>query len=285
MVGLVLVTFLTGDLLLREGVEPNPGPEGKENARTVQTRLTASGSRPPSGGTERRGSASQAPPEPTLADLMNKLINMDISMNDQFEQVRSDFQYMRAEVSSLQNEVQAFKEKVDALESENDSIKDTNKRLLERVSDLENHVDDLEGRSRRNNILVHGLDKEDGEDGESLELRLRELFTDKLELADDIQMDRVHRLGNKPKAPIIARLTFYKDKVTVMKAKHNLKGSDFFIGDDFSKGVREKRKLLSPYLKEMKEKGKKASLFYDHIIMDGKRYFLKPDGQSIVEKT
>jgi hypothetical protein len=98
-------------------------------------------------------------------------------------------------------------------------------------------------------------------------------------------MDRVHRLGSKQKAPIIARCTFFKDKVCVMKAKQKLKGTDYFIGEDFSKGVREKRKLLSPFLKEMRQGGKKATLVHDHIVQDGKRYFLSADGQGVVERS
>lgn len=289
MVGLVLATFLTSDLLLRAGIESNPGPtEGRENSgRTVQTRLTAAaGTRSASCGGERRGSAGHHPhpQDPSLGDVMAKLSSMQSSINDQFDQVRGDFQHMRAEVISLQEEVQDYKERVEGLERENGDIKETNEMLLERVSRLEGQVDDLEGRSRRNNIIVHGLDKREGESGEDLEAQLQELFTDTLELAEDVPMDRVHRLGSKPNAPIIARCTYFKDKVTVMKNKSKLQGSEVFIGEDFSRGVRQKRKLLSPFLKAMREGNKKASLVHDHIVQDGRKFFLSADGKSVVER-
>ena len=34
---------------------------------------------------------------------------------------------------------------------------------------------------------------------------VRDLITDKLELADDIEFDRVHRLSGKPNSPVVAR--------------------------------------------------------------------------------
>jgi exosome complex exonuclease DIS3/RRP44 len=283
-VGLVLSIFLTSDLLLRVGnVETNPGPvEGREGARSVQTRLTAAaGGRAASSGAERRASTTK---EPTLGDLMAKLTSMETSMHTNFGQVREDFQEMKNEVIRLSKEVQNCKEKVDDLEKENEDLQNTNKNLLDRVDKLESLVDDLEGRSRRNNILVHGLTKEEEETQESMELRLRELFTDKLDLVQDIEMDRVHRLGSKDNSPIIARCTFYKDKVSIMKAKAKLKGSDIFVGEDFSRGVREKRKKLSPFLKDIRQEDKTARLVHDHIVVGGRKLFLDSDEKGLVER-
>jgi chromosome segregation ATPase len=288
-VGLVLVMFLTSDLLLRGGnIETNPGPvEGKEGPRTVQTRLSASGGKAASSssGADRRASNnSKAATEPTLGDLMVKLSAMDSSMNANFEQVRDDLHQMRAEVVNLQKEVQECKERVSEVEHENEGLKQRNDMLQNQVNRLENQVDDLEGRSRRNNILVHGLDKVEGETQESIELRLKELFTDQMDMTQDIEFDRVHRLGSKKNSPIIARCTFYKDKVAIMKAKKKLKGSDIFVGDDFSKGVREKRKKLSRFLKDIRQEDKSAKLVHDHIVVEGKRYFLDSDEQGLVER-
>ena len=67
------------------------------------------------------------------------------------------------------------------------------------------------------------------------------MMTDKLELSDTIQVDRVNRLNAKPNSPIVARCTFYKDKENIMKEKWKLKGSSVFIGDDFSAKVRGKK--------------------------------------------
>ena len=122
LVGLVLVTFLTSDLLLRAGnVETNPGPsDGKEGSRTVQTRLTAAGGRTGSSSGDRRTSASgKAATEPTLGDLMCKLTSMDSSMHNNFDQVREELREMRTEVGQLQREVQECQDRVNDMEREN----------------------------------------------------------------------------------------------------------------------------------------------------------------------
>ena len=55
---------------------------------------------------------------------------------------------------------------------------------------------------------------------------MRDLITDKLELADDIEFDRVHRLSGKPNSPVVARCCFYKHKEKIMKERSKLKGSN-----------------------------------------------------------
>jgi DNA repair exonuclease SbcCD ATPase subunit len=289
MVGLVLVVFLTGDLLLRAGnIETNPGPDSKDIGRTVQTRLTAAGGR--SGSGDRRNSANAAGSEPTLNDVMSKLIAMDASMNamnstmnTKLDQVRDDVQEIRSEFSHLQQEVQTWKEKVESLEKENENLRESNQVLLDRVSRVEKHADDLEGRSRRSNVLFYGLDRLENETQEELEGSVRDLITDQLELAENIEFDRVHRVSGKRNAPVIAKCTFYKDKVKLMKAKQKLKGTDIFIGEDFSRGVRECRKKLAKFSKEMKDNGQSVKMVFDHLVVDGKKFFLSEDGESVVE--
>jgi hypothetical protein len=149
---------------------------------------------------------------------------------------------------------------------------------------VEKVADDLEGRSRRNNLLFYGLEKGEGETQQDLEDKLTDLFTDKLELADDIEMDRVHRVSSKPNSPVIARCTFYKDKVQILKAKKKLMGSNIFVGEDFSRGVREVRKKLSKFLKEKKDAGQRATMVFDHLLVEGEKLYLSEDEQSLVKK-
>ena len=89
---------------------------------------------------------------------------------------------------------------------------------------------------------------------------MRDLITDKLELADGIEFDRVHRLSGKPNSPVVARCSFYKHKEKIMKERSKLKGSNIFIAEDFSQRVREIRKALTPHLRTARNHGKRATM-------------------------
>jgi prefoldin subunit 5 len=272
-------------LLIRAGdVELNPGPQDKGSIgakpATRQAKLSIAS-----------GSTTE---ELSLADVMSKLNVMDnatqdrlnaidVSMSNKLDEVMQEVCSVKNRMTELQDEVEVLRGQVSELQAENDDLKTDNIGLLNRVSSMESTVDDLEGRSRRNNLIFHGLDKEEGETNESCEQRIKEFCTDKLEICEDLEFDRVHRLGSKAKAPLIARCTFFKQKVSILKAKGKLKGSNYFVGEDFSKGVREIRKKLSKYMKEMKEAGRTVSMIYDHLVVDGKKYYLSGDGESVKE--
>jgi hypothetical protein len=57
-----------------------------------------------------------------------------------------------------------------------------------------------------------------------------------------------------------------------------------FIGEDFSRGVRDKRKKLAVILKDIKKEDKTAKMVYDHLIVEGKKFFLSEDGDGLVER-
>ena len=90
------------------------------------------------------------------------------------------------------------------------------------ITEMDRKVDDLEGRAKRNNLIIHGLVRAEKETGEGCEGVLKDLITDRLELADDIQFDRVHRLNVMPNSPVVARCTFFKDKVKILKPQRKL---------------------------------------------------------------
>lgn len=285
--GALLSYMFWGSLLLiRCGdveLNPGPGPTTSEEKGMRQTRLNSRGMSADRHGNAIQGNTFSTPKELTLADVMTKLNGMDLSMNGKLDEVKNDVQDFKEHFSQLQEEVNELKEGVSSLREENDQLKDCNDRLWQKIEMMGKQVDDLQCRSKRNNLLFYGMDREEDETNERCEQRLQDLFTDKLELAENVEFDRVHRISSKPNSPLIARCVFYKDKVKVLKAKRNLKGSNIFIGEDFSTAVRDIRRKLTQFMKEKRNGGHKVSMVYDHLIVDGEKFFLSADGGSIVK--
>ena len=61
---------------------------------------------------------------------------------------------------------------------------------------------------------------------------------------------------------MIARCSFFKDKVTILKAKRKLQGSNIFIGEDFCVRVRDIRRKLTPHLKAKRNEGCRVSMVF-----------------------
>ena len=202
--------------------------------------------------------------------VMNRISELESSINKQFESVKK-------EVETLQTEVNILQEENDELRLQCDS-------LWQRVVNLEERADDQEARSKRNNLLFFGIKREEQETAQDCERKVKTMLTEKMGMSADIPFDRVHRLGNKTNAPLIARCTFYKDKINILKSSNKLKGTDLYVNEDFPVTVRDKRKKISELVKERREKGEKIKIVYDHVYIENRRYELNECQNGLVEK-
>eukprot|EP00745_Piridium_sociabile_P007054 TRINITY_DN14532_c0_g1_i15.p1 TRINITY_DN14532_c0_g1~~TRINITY_DN14532_c0_g1_i15.p1 ORF type:complete len:361 (+),score=58.06 TRINITY_DN14532_c0_g1_i15:67-1149(+) len=325
MVGLVLTTFFSMDLLLRCGdVEANPGP--KEKKSMTQTRLTSGGasrqanaersaipdtdpslsasdveqnpgpSRPDQTKQSRRmtssgrmasldrtdstsGNGQSTPPSPspdppTLMDVMTKLTSIENTMNCKFDNVEQRMAGLSEQFEALKGDVKGLRDEVGVLRQKNEDLVKENAELTDKMDVLERKTDDLEGRSKRKNLIFYGIPRHSNVTHEDCEGIIQDLLTDKLDITKEVEFDRVHRLNGKSDSPIIARCCFYKDKINILKEKRKLRGSNTFIGEDFSFRVREISRKLSPHLKLARNNDQRAFMVFDHLVIDGKKLYV-----------
>ena len=119
-------------------------------------------------------------------------------------------------------EVTQLTQEVEEVKTENERLKTGNRELTDRLENVEKKLDDLEGRSKRNNLIFTGLQKQtaaDYESWEDCEKLVKDLIRNQLKITEDIPFDRVHRLRNDSESPIIARFTNFKDKQRVLRQK------------------------------------------------------------------
>ena len=279
IVGLLLAQLFFCNLIALCGdVELNPGPNPK-TSEMRQTRLT---SKSGEGSGDRRFSAGGADvaADPTLLDVMKKLTEMDSNIDKKLVGLRDE---VNATCAAIKTELRELHDEVADLRKENDSLKQENVDLRSCLQEMDVKIDDLECRSRRNNLLFYGLSRFENESHQDLEQTVQEFLTDRLELSESVSFDRVHRVSDRPNSPVIVRCCSYKDKITIMKAKGKLRGSKVFISEDFSLRVRSIRKVLAPHLKTAKQAGKRATMVFDHLIIDGKKFVLDDTGMGIKE--
>ena len=107
---------------------------------------------------------------------------------------------------------------------------------------------ELEDRSRRNNLRIDGIAEKENETWNECEQEVQSLITDKLGIAENIVIERAHRIKKKenPGRPrtIVCRFLNYKDKTNILKNAKKLKGKNIFINEDFSHETMELCKEL-----------------------------------------
>ena len=106
-------------------------------------------------------------------------------------------------------------------------------------------------------------------------------MVEKLKLAQEqiesMKIERAHRMGNQfnvarntgPRK-IVCKFSLFKDREAVRRKSYELKGSNYFIHEQFPPDVAEKRRKLVPMLKQANRDKKNAWISYDTLFVDGK---------------
>ncbi|XP_070579093.1 uncharacterized protein DDB_G0283697-like [Ptychodera flava] len=155
-----------------------------------------------------------------LDRLQSRMDNIEDEMNE----LRESTDHNRVRISELESKQKSydeFKEVIAGLKRENEQI--------------QRDKDKLENQSRRNNLLFYGLEQGNAhETWEEAEEKVKDVLKNELEISEDIQFERCHRLNYAPLTrgakPIIAMLTKFKDKVLILSKAKSL----VLLGGDFN---------------------------------------------------
>ena len=151
--------------------------------------------------------------------------------SDSFKTFASDiselYSVMDAKMQSLEASLVVQKAVTDALLVEKDRLQDV-------IKKLEHEVDDQQQYSRRNCLIVHGIDEKPNENTDKI---VMDLLQNKLEAGvTQNEVSRTHRLGRKREdnkaRPIIMRLISYRQRKKIFDSKKMLRGQRILITEN-----------------------------------------------------
>ena len=175
----------------------------------------------------------------TKIDSVNS--NIDTIRNEIFSKVEAVQKTADAALKIAEETKKEMKKEISKVMNYCDTLKSENTRLKGYVNHLDNY-------SRRNNLVIGGIEESNEEHCEQLVLTF---FKDKLKLDDDtvnaIKIDRCHRLGKRlahvtrPRS-LIVRFRDFSDRQCIWIAKKNLVDKSVHINEHFSGDTEFKRR-------------------------------------------
>ena len=230
--------------------------------------------------------------EERLALLMNEIFQEEFKKQERniLNIVSGNFEITMNEIKNLKQEISELKSSLDFTE---DVLEKKVEKLEENMKDVDARVRDiyeyqanpnyvrvklagLEDRSRRNNLCIDGINEEKGKAWEMCETKIKNIFQEKLEIHDDMIIERAHRTkgkttwkntaGKKRPRTIVIKLNNCKHESVILRNVHKPKGSDIFINEDFSKQTTDFRKELWKEVKQLRSEGKVAYLNYRTVV-------------------
>lgn len=141
--------------------------------------------------------------------------------------------------------------------------------LKEKVENQEKRLYFLEKQARQRNIVLFGLEEKESSYSDlenSIINFIDKHFRIKLEKRDLQAITRIGKKGERPR-PITVTFTTLGMKIGIFKQKSLLNNTEYYIKEDYPKNILEKRKELQERVKLEKEKGNKAIIKYDKLIV------------------
>lgn len=189
------------------------------------------------------------------------------------EEITTLLKKLQNDLSQQNIEIKSLKEDISKPIIENMNIKfneimSKNEELEEIVNNQQNTIEKLERQVRMKNIVLFGLEEEE-KSYEELEKRIILILNEHLAAeCNTYDIESAMRLGIKGDKTRPIKITFSKlnTKLTILKRKKQLERTNYYIKEDFSPQVIEKRKELQKEVDIARSQGKMAVLRYDKIV-------------------
>ena len=206
-------------------------------------------------------------------EMKKEVMSVDKRVDDfseRMKQCEGQIQSMKSDVkeniSRAQKEMRDSSQRIESrlkvLDSKSNNFEKREKNL--RWKSIDN-----EARSRRNNLLFHGIREENNENCQKL---IENFIKNELKINEPVVIQRAHRLGrptpsnsigrrvSQPR-PIIVNLLDFRQREVIRSARSGLR-HPFGISEDFPFEVRKARESLMPELRELKRNNKKCSIVW-----------------------
>lgn len=208
-------------------------------------------------------------------------------LKDDIKEIRKDVQDLRSSLEFSQTNISAIESKLDAANSQICLQSTTIEEHVNNVGSLHDQVEYLENQSRRNNIRIVGVDELENEDEtwEKSEEVVKKLVNDKLELTDDLQIERAHRVGKKRNKeesrpdgskygprPIVAKFLSWKQREKVLSFARSKRPDGVSFYPDLSPRTLQRRADQIPDLIQARKEGKVAYFVLDKLIIKNSRF-------------
>lgn len=194
----------------------------------------------------------------TMEELMNLIRNLQNKLDEQTQEIRD----MKQSIPQTINH--NIDTKFENLELKYNTLQKSMDEQSQRIQQLERKI-------RKKNLIFFGI-KEGERNYFELQQSILDILKQKMDLNyNETNIEEVRRLGKKQNdektRPIVVTLNTLGIKINILKNKKKLNNTQYYIKEDFPPEILEERKKLSTQLQEERNKGRKAFLKYNKLII------------------
>jgi hypothetical protein len=202
-----------------------------------------------------------------MKDMKSKVVEIEKSMNH----ISLQYDDQQKAAKEIEHTLRNIDKRSTSTFKENEVMRAELQTMRSDLNDLKERHLDLQSRSMRDNLIFDGIPETHEEDPEAI---IKDFIRKEMEITDDMEFHRVHRMGKKignKHRPIIAKFVLHKDKERVRRAAPGtLRGKPYGVNEQFPKEINERRKQLYP------EARKKSVIDCRQTLRGRTTYTLRP---------
>ncbi|UYV61311.1 hypothetical protein LAZ67_1004315 [Cordylochernes scorpioides] len=226
-----------GDKLI-SGIEQNPGPRP-----TRQTTLE---------------SCMEGDIRQLIGAISNKMDNWGDKLETRLLSIEQGVDKLNRRIQQLENTME-------------NTVKSVSKNS-ERIQEIEKRIDFTEMKMRESNLIFYGVEKKENETSDESLAKIKQIITDNMQISENINILKCHRLSKRPSAPLLVEIPKYEDRIKLFRNAFKLKQLRIYINKDYTLKVREQRRLLINKRKELLAKGISSRLRDSKLIVGSTVY-------------
>lgn len=182
------------------------------------------------------------------------------------------------------NEMRYIVKDMEAMECRLSQLRQKHSLMSKKANGILSDIDKVDTGQRKYNLVVFGLEEteEDPEFCDELVLGLATEYLGVPLVKEDIVSAYRLRSSSAPR-PLLVKLNEVELKDKLLKCCGRLKGTGIAIREDYPWAVRQQRMLLSKKLAEVRSEGRRASLEFNRLMVEGKVFVCDEQCENVIE--
>lgn len=200
---------------------------------------------------------------------IDKLLQLVEEMTSEMKNIKKELIETRTELRETNKEIKMLKEENVDIKKKYDHMKKENEEIRREMMIVKNSVDYMEKATKRNNIVINGVDLAT-KDPKTLNEDISNFI--ERELGIKVNIKAAYKLATKV---CLVELENPKDKEMIMNNKQklrNIKNERIFINNDLTKWEREIQKQIKIRAEKEKKDGKAVKIKYNKLIIENKEW-------------
>ena len=207
-----------------------------------------------------------------LGNLPKQIENVREDIKGEVSAIKESLEYSQGQLHTAIVKLEEQAKMICKLQTELNRERQQRQVLEEKLLKMEHRFALSEDYIRRYNLIIYGIPETKDE---NCHVKVSAFFRNTMKINEELKLDTVHRLG-KPvhgrDRQMIVRFLTQDHRKLAWEKRRELKGTGFFLNEDFSAETRNKRSTLQQVLKEARKQDMRSSLTGASLLIEGRRY-------------